>query len=296
MALTAQYPFPANYFSTKAGKLHYVDVGHGPVVIMVHGNPTWSYMYRHLITALQGSYRVIAIDHLGCGKSDKPQDFPYRLRDHIGNLSALLGHLQIREFSLIVHDWGGPIGIGCALDRINELQRLVILNTAAFRSTLMPWRIRICRVPFLGAILVRGLNGFAGAAQYMAVEKTLPKDVARGFLAPYDSWKNRVAIHKFVIDIPLSPSHPSYETLRQIERGLSALRENRRPIFIGWGGRDFCFNDQFYKEWVARFPEAKTRYYPDAGHYVLEDKTTELISDIKQFLLAPDEYDKNNGE
>lgn len=283
-----EYPFPANYFETAGGKLHYIDVGQGPLIVMVHGNPTWSYMYRNLINNLQDRYRIIAIDHLGCGKSDKPQKYNYRLADHIKNLDGLLGHLHVKRFSLVVHDWGGAIGIGCALKRLKDLQAMVLLNTAAFRSNRIPRRIRICRTPLLGAVLVRGLNGFAGAARYMAASRPLPKRVAEGFVAPYDNWQNRVAVHKFVLDIPLSPTHPSYQTLVQIENGLESLRQNNIPVFIGWGGKDFCFDEHFFAEWVARLPEAQTQYFPDGGHYILEDKKEELIAEIRSFFMTQD--------
>jgi haloalkane dehalogenase len=279
-----EYPFSSHFAIIDGHHLHYIDEGTGPVIVMVHGNPTWSYYYRHLIALLSRSHRVIAVDHLGCGLSDKPQDYPYRLQNHIDNLENLLGGLQIVSYSLIVHDWGGAIGLGVAARNPLVLEKLVILNTAAFCSSRIPLRIRVCRWPLLGSLLVRGFNGFAGPAVFMAVTKSLRPEVARAYLAPYDSWDNRVAVHGFVRDIPLTSAHPSYAALKEVEEGLPHLAARNIPVLICWGGRDFCFNDHFYQEWQHRFPRAECHYFPEAGHYVLEDALAEIRPLLEGFL------------
>ncbi len=251
---------------------------------MVHGNPTWSYYYRHLVALFSKTHRVIAIDHLGCGLSDKPQNYPYQLQNHMDNLEALLHQLEINSYSLIVHDWGGAIGLGVAGRNPDAVERLVILNTAAFRSQRIPWRIRLCRWPLIGPLLVRGLNGFAGPAVFMAVTRRLCSEVARAYLAPYDSWRNRVAVYGFVRDIPLAPAHPSYTTLLKVEEGLEVIAARGIPVLICWGGRDFCFNDHFYQEWRARFPMAECHYFKDAGHYVLEDALPQIRPLLEDFF------------
>ena len=219
------YPFQSNYYTIGENRLHYVDEGQGDVIVMVHGNPTWSYYYRKLISLLATNHRIIAIDHMGCGLSDKPQDYDYCLQNHINNLESLLGHLQVKSFSLVVHDWGGAIGMGVAAQNPDLVKRAMVLNTAAFRSQRIPLRISVCRWPFVGKFLVRGMNGFAGPAVTMAVSKKMDKDVAAAFIAPYDSWQNRVAVASFVEDIPLDSSHPSYNTLLAVEKGLEQLQD-----------------------------------------------------------------------
>jgi haloalkane dehalogenase len=279
----AQYPFtPKSIQVTGGHTMSYLDEGSGPVVVMVHGNPSWSYLYRNVVTALQANYRCIVPDHLGCGFSDKPQKYPYRLENHIGNLEELLDHLQVEKCSVIVHDWGGAIGMGWAGKFPERVAGLVVLNTAAFRSSRIPFRIAVCRWPLLGRILVRGLNGFAWPATFMAVHKKMEPEVAEGFLSPYDSWKNRIAVHRFVQDIPLHPTHVSWQALTRVEKSLKGLRD--KPMLICWGGRDFCFNDHFYQEWQKRFPEAIGNYYSNAGHYVLEDAFAEIMSEFIPFL------------
>ena len=128
-----EYPFQSHYFNLEdSQRLHYLDEGSGDVILMLHGNPTWSYYYRHLIKTLSKNYRVIAPDHIGCGLSSKPQDYNYNLSNHIHNVEKLIEKLGIKKFSLVVHDWGGAIGLGLATKYPSRLQKLIILNTAAF--------------------------------------------------------------------------------------------------------------------------------------------------------------------
>lgn len=276
------FPFTPRFASINGQRMAYLDEGRGPVVVLVHGNPTWSFFYRHLVSLLCPNHRVIAPDHIGCGNSDKPREYSYLLEDHINNLESLLTSLGVETCSLVVHDWGGAIGFGYAVRHPERIRSLTVMNTAAFRSRRIPWRIRICRLPVLGPLLVRGFNGFARAAIFMAVRRKMAPDVAEGFLAPYDSWRNRIAIQRFVEDIPLTPSHPSYQCLAAIEGGLAGL--GRIPMQIIWGGRDFCFTRHFYDEWRRRFPDAETLYLEEAGHYLLEDAFPEVGAAITAFL------------
>ncbi len=280
-----EYPFASNFIEINNNRLHYIDEGSGPVIVMVHGNPTWSYYYRRLISYLSSTHRVIVLDNIGCGLSDKPQDYNYTLSNHIHNLSFLLNSLDIKKSSFVVHDWGGAIGMGYAGRNPTSIEKIVILNTAAFRSTDIPFRIQICRWPIIGKLLVKGLNGFAWPATFMAVSKPLEKDVKKAYLAPYSSWDNRVAIYGFVKDIPLKKSHPSYSTLLEVENGLEEIRNEKIPLQILWGGKDFCFTSAFYDVWCRRFPDAEKHYFSHAGHYVLEDAHEEILPLIGRFLL-----------
>jgi cis-3-alkyl-4-acyloxetan-2-one decarboxylase len=277
-----EYPFQPHSLSIDGHNVSYLDEGEGPAVVMVHGNPTWSYLYRNLVSSLRDQYRCIVPDHLGCGFSDKPQAYPYRLADHIANLEHLLATLSIDRCVLIVHDWGGAIGMGWAGRYPQRIAGMVVLNTAAFRSSRMPLRIALCRWPVIGSLLVRGMNGFARAAIFMAVTNPMSPAIARGFLQPYNSWHNRIAIHRFVQDIPMDARHPSWETLITVENGLAQLRSS--PMLLCWGGRDFCFDATFYHQWQSRFPEAEAHFFPKAGHYLLEDALVPIQSRIDGFL------------
>ena len=279
----AEYPFSPRFVEVGGGhRMACLDEGQGEPVVMVHGNPSWSYLYRNLVLALRDRYRCLVPDHLGCGFSEKPAVYSYRLADHIDNLERLLDTLGVDRCRLVVHDWGGAIGMGWAVRHPYRVAGLVVLNTAAFRSTRMPWQIGLCRVPLLGALLVRGLNGFARGATRMAVARPMRPEVVQGFLAPYDTWAHRVALYRFVQDIPMASSHPSWPTLVEVEQNLIAL--TGKPMLICWGGRDFCFNEAFYNEWRRRFPRAEAHFFADAGHYVLEDAWSPIRPLVERFL------------
>ncbi|MEY3228452.1 MAG: Haloalkane dehalogenase, partial [Planctomycetota bacterium] len=217
-----QYPFESRWFRTDDGVQHYVDEGSGPPLLMVHGNPTWSFAWRHLIAGLRDRYRVIAVDHLGCGFSEKPQETSlYVLDRHIARLTALVQALGLQNVCLFGHDWGGAIGMGCAGRLPDRFSRFVLMNTGAFRSQAIPFRIALCRIPLLGQLGDQGLNLFVRAALWMAVERPLSEAARAGLLAPYDSWSQRIAVHQFVQDIPLHAGHRSYAALSEVERGLA---------------------------------------------------------------------------
>ncbi|HUG89555.1 MAG TPA: alpha/beta fold hydrolase [Planctomycetaceae bacterium] len=284
-AFADEYPFASNFLDVNAVRLHYVDEGRGDVLLFVHGNPTWSFAWRNLVKDLSRDYRCVAVDHAGCGLSDKPRDYPYRLAQHIDNLCRLVVELDLGRMTLVAHDWGGPIGLGAAARLPGRFARFVLLNTAAFRSRRIPWRIRACRIPLLGPLAVRGLNLFARAALWMAVAKQdrITAAVRAGYLAPYDSWRHRIAIQRFVEDIPLSPKHPSYPALVAVEESLPRLASS--PVLLVWGERDWCFTPAFLAEFQRRLPRAETLRLPDAGHYVFEDAWEQILPRLRGFLL-----------
>ena len=265
---------------------HYVDEGRGEPLLLVHGNPTWSFAWRNLIKDLSSDYRVLAVDHVGCGFSEKPRDYPYVFGRHIDNLCRFIEALDLGQLTLLGHDWGGAIGMGAAVRLPTRFSRFVLLNTAAFRSRRIPLRIAVCRIPFLGAVCVRGFNLFARAALWMAVEKheRMTPAVKAGYLAPYDSWRHRVAVLRFVQDIPLSDAHPSYSTLAAVEEGLAQFQAS--PMLLVWGERDWCFTPDFLREFQRRFPQAETLRIADAGHYVFEDAPERIIPRVREFLQA----------
>lgn len=287
------FAYPAQEFPIGEHVLRYVDTWPGeagrpndkPTLVCVHGNPTWSYYYRRVMDAFAGAYRVIAVDHLGCGRSDKPnqQDVDYTLASHRDHLVQLIDHLQLQRIVLLVHDWGGAIGLSAGLERLDQVAGLCVLNTGAFPPPYIPLRISACRWPWVGPVAVRGLNAFARAAITMAVnKKPLSQDARRGLLAPYDSWKNRVAIDAFVKDIPMQPSHPTYETLLQLEQGLDRFRE--KPISIVWGMKDWCFRPECLDRFVDAWPGANVTRLDDCGHYVMEEAPDAVIDSLENLL------------
>lgn len=291
-ALKEEYPFESNYVTLPNGyQLHYIDEGPRDTllspVIMVHGNPTWSFFYRNIIKELSKERRVIAVDHLGCGLSSKPQDYDYTLKNHVDNLSELFKKTLLptltdgKKFDLIVHDWGGAIGLGLACRFKELLGRSIIMNTAAYTDEQIPKRIALCKIPFIGERLVRHLNAFAWPATFMAVEKPLSQKIKEGYLLPYNNYENRIATARFVKDIPMTKSHPTWKTLKEIEDQLPDLPGEKLLL---WGEKDFCFSPHFYERWKGFYPQAKTCLLSTAGHYLLEDEPEITRNQISEFL------------
>lgn len=292
-SLQPLYPFTPRRFMTPGGaQMSYLDEGatpahteSGEAVLMLHGNPTWSFYYRELVKTLSPRFRCVVPDHIGMGLSEKPEDYRYTLAQRIDDVAALVAKLGLKRVHLVVHDWGGAIGFGFAARRPELIGRIVILNTGAFPSKRIPARIALCKTRFPGTALVRGLNGFAGPAVWMAMgRRALTTEEKRGYLLPYNSWANRVAVDGFVKDIPMDATHPTWATLEATAAGIARFRKNH--VLIIWGGRDFCFNDSFYAEWRERLPESDALYMADAGHYVLDDAREEALPRIAKFFGA----------
>lgn len=283
------YPFTSHFFDRRGLRLHYLDEGQGAeTMVMVHGNPSWSFLYRRLVSAFRDTCRVIVPDHIGCGLSDKPGDdrYDYRLRSRIDDLEALLADRGVTGgITLVVHDWGGPIGFGYAARHPDRIKRLVIFNTAAFglpAGKPFPWPLWLFRHSALGEWLNRRFNAFARITALTSTVKPMPPAVYEAFLAPYDSWENRIATIRFVQDIPLAPGDPSWDDLQAVERGLAHFQNT--PALLCWGQRDFIFDRAFFLEWRRRLPRVEAHSFRQAGHYLLEEVHHEVIALMRDFL------------
>ncbi len=289
----ALYPFEGRYLDLRALRLHYLDEGprDGEPVVMVHGNPTWSFFYRDVVRALSSTHRCIVPDHIGCGLSDKPGDdrYDYTLRSRVEDLTALIEKTidPAKKIHLVVHDWGGMIGFAWAAKHPERLASLTVMNTAAFplpESKRFPAPLALVRSG-LGALMVRGGNAFSRTASRVCTTKTkLSREVRRAYTAPYDSWADRIATLRFVEDIPLSPADRAWSIVAETESLLPGLLDV--PMLIGWGLRDFVFDRHFLEVWERHFPNADVRRFPDAGHYVLEDERETLIPAIASFIRS----------
>lgn len=277
--------------------MHYLDEGprQGEVVLALHGNPSWSYYWRHLVHGLRDRYRVIVPDHVGMGLSDKPDDagdalprYDYTLQSRVDDVGALLAHLGIDgPLSLAVHDWGGMIGFGWALAAPERVRRLVVLNTAAFPMPAgkpMPWQIALGRDYHVGELVIRAFNAFSAGASHFGVERRMPREVRRAYVAPYDSWRNRIATVRFMQDIPLGEGDRAWPLVAAAGERLATYAD--RPAFLGWGLKDFVFDRDFLGRFRAAWPQAEVHAFEDAGHYVLEDRHEVLVPAIRAFLDA----------
>jgi pimeloyl-ACP methyl ester carboxylesterase len=285
------YGFTSHYLHLGGNRLHYLDEGprDGDPVVMLHGNPTWAFFFRRLIASLRADHRVVVPDHMGMGLSDKPADadYDYTLASRVRDLQALLEHLQLaRPLTLVLHDWGGMIGLLHGARNPGSIGRLVLLNTAAYHIPAwkrLPWQLAICRLPLLGPLIVRSANDFCRVGVRICIaHRPIDPEVAAGYLYPYNSWRNRIAILRFVQDIPLRPGDRAYALVSEVEAALGQLR--RTPALICWGLKDFVFDDRFLAVWRSHLPHAEVHAFADAGHYVLEDAGDEIVRLVRRFL------------
>ena len=285
------YPLDSSaYFNINNLRMHYLEGGkaNDETLVMIHGNPSWSFYYRNLFNSLVDKYHCIVPDHIGMGLSDKPDDneYSFTLKERVDNLEALLDSLDAnKDLTLIVHDWGGMIGLAYATRHPDRIRRLIISNTAGFHipaGKQVSWELKLTRTPFIGALLNQGFNAFPkGAVSKCVTRKPMTKEISDAYIAPYDNWANRLSVLRFVEDIPLDKKHISYEVVDEVEKNLQQFKS--LPILICWGLKDFVFDTDFLAEWKRRLPDAEYHEY-DAGHYLLEDAGDEVIPVIQQFL------------
>lgn len=284
-----QYPYESNYFNQQGFNYHYLDEGAGQPTIMIHGNPSWSFYYRNLVKTLKPSFRCLVPDHIGCGFSDKPSEdkYDYHFENRVKDLDRWIESLNLKEkINLVVHDWGGPIGLLWATQNAKRINKIVILNTAGFllpETKKLPPALKLVRNTLLGKFLVKGFNAFSVGASVVGCKRNaMSMELRSCYQAPYNSWSNRVATYRFVHDIPLYPKDRGYELAKKLEQDLHLL-ENQK-ILICWGMKDFVFDHHFLNKFKQIFPKAKVHEYADCGHYVLEDAAPEILNTIKDFF------------
>ncbi|MBI3951628.1 MAG: alpha/beta fold hydrolase [Acidobacteria bacterium] len=264
----------------------YIDEGAGEPVVMLHGNPTWSYLYRKFIPPIAEGYRAIAPDHVGFGRSDKPLK-TLRLADHIRNFTELVLSLDLRHITLVMQDWGGPIGLGFAVEHPERIRRLVVMNTWAFRirtGTPLHPLIEQFRISGIGEALVQGLNlfveGFLPAGIHQ--REKINDIMMAAYRAPFPDFNSRVAILAFPRDIPVGDEHPSTSVIGEIEDNLKKLDV---PVLIIWGTHDLAMPVLMVKaRWLRHFPDAEVHLLDDASHFLQEDDPEKVVELILNFL------------
>ncbi len=278
--LKEEYPFEHKYMSVGKYRMHYIDEGSGPVIIMLHACPMWSFFYRNMIKDFSRHCRVIAPDIIGYGLSDKPADYDYRLETQIDNLERLVEHLNLPKFSLVMHGWGATIGVGFTVRHSNMVDKIVVMNSIAFSGYRMPFRFQLCKwFPFIGKPLLERTNIlFHGLGKHKA-------GVRFGYMYPYRNKNDRVALFRFINDVPCNPDDSSYESVIEVEHGLWILREHK--MYIIWGVRDWLYPERFLHKWIEYCPDAKVVRIPSGGRYLAEDAPEELPAIISGFLEVP---------
>ncbi len=281
------FPFRSKFHAADGVRLAYVEQGKGEPVVLLHGNPTWGFLYRKFIAPLARTHRVIVPDHMGFGRSDKPLDPSlYRLARHIANLESLLLKLDVRNATLVMQDWGGPIGLGFAVRHPDRIKRLVIMNTWAW---VIPAGTRIhplleqFRTPGLGEALVQGLNLFVEGFLPAGIWKKegVTPALMRAYRAPFPDWNSRVGILAFPRDIVIGDEHPSALAMREIEQKLPTLKV---PVLLIWAMKDPAFPKAMIGLWQKVYPHAQLHTLAEAGHYLQEDEPEQIVGLIRDFL------------
>ena len=283
------FPFAPHYHSIEGVDMHFVDEGSGEPMVMVHGDPTWGYLYRNFIPVLSQRRRCVVPDQMGMGKSANPQERSfYRLQQHRANLETLLLHLDLHDITLVLHDWGGPVGLGVATRHPERIKRLVLMNTWAF----VPWpggpfpRLLELIRSERGEAFVLQKNGYLEPALRGTTyhSEQLTKIVMEAYRAPYPTPESRLALLCWSRDIPVQETDVSYAEMKQIEQGLSQF--SRIPILLVWGMKDPVLSVSVLHRWQQLYPHATTHELEDASHFLQEDAPERIVQWIEAFLEA----------
>jgi len=283
------YPFEPNYLEVGNFKMHYVDEGKGEPVVMLHGDPTWGYLWRKLIPCVSDTHRVIVPDHMGMGKSSVPKDpYPYLLRHHISNLETLLLSLGLKDITLVLHDWGGPVGMGFAIRHPELIKSIVLMNTWAFAqwpTGEFPRLLEIIRSEKGGSFVLEK-NGYVkrallGTANY---PDNYSPDVLEAYLAPFPTTESRLALLCWSRDITVNENDHSYGDMKDIEDNLTIFSDI--PVFIIWGMLDPVLPVRVLEKWLSIYPHAKVSKIENASHFLQEDTPERVISELNNFLLS----------
>lgn len=277
----AEYPFEHKTFSVGSSRLHYVDEGRGAPIVFVHGTPTWSFLWRRLILALRGEHRCIAPDHLGFGLSDKPEAADYTPAAHAARLEDLIEHLELRDITLVVHDFGGPIGLSYALRRPKNVKRVVIMNSWLWSNADNPTIERSSRLLSgpVGRFLYRRLNfsaRFLLPAAFADRSKLTPS-THRHYLSPFSTPTERNA--PWVLARELSGSNEWYAGLWAARGALGDI-----PALIIWGMDDRLMPKEHLARWQQALPHASVEQLPGVGHFVQEEAAEEVTASLRSFL------------
>ena len=278
---STRYPFESRFIHLEEGKMHYVDEGSGPVILFVHGTPTWSFLYRKYIRELSVKYRCIAIDHMGFGLSEKPASFSGKPEDHAQNLAEFIRRLELKDITLVVHDFGGPIGLGVANKMPERIQNIVLFNTWlwSIKNEKEVRRVDGIINSWMGKFLYLNLN-FSPRfliKQGISNKKNLSKEVHQHYIKPFPNKDSRRSLLN--IAKSLAGSSDWYE--KQWNK-LQVLKDKNWLIL--WGKKDKFIDVHFLERWKNRLPHAEVKVF-ECGHFVQEENAMESIQYLEEFMV-----------
>ncbi|MCH8993771.1 MAG: haloalkane dehalogenase [Chloroflexi bacterium] len=283
--ISADFPFESRYVEVRGANIHYVEEGTGDPVLFVHGNPTWSYLWRNILPQVAVAHRAIAFDLLGFGRSDKPGDADYSFDEHCAVLKGFIESLDLRNLSLVLHDWGGPIGMNYAVDHKENVAKVVLMSTFVAPVKLpLGFALKLLRVPWLSAFMIQRLNLFLPIALRVGVANRshLTREVLRQYYAPFPDYESRRSIRRWPEQLPLGPADSSY---RALERISAALPSFDRPVLVLKAERDPILTMKRAKWLIQTLPSARLEVVEKAGHYAQEDQPEKVAAAISQFLV-----------
>lgn len=289
-----RWPYEPRWFDTTDGRLHYIDEGgrDGRPIVLLHGNPTWGFLYRHFVEPLRhAGHRVVVPDFLGFGRSDKPADpNRYRTAEHVRRLTALLDSLDLCGTVLVPQDWGG-LGLAWAAARPERLAGLFLLNTTAHPPTdrwKLPLPLRLFRMPGVGEVMVQGLGLFHRSFLFgigIKNRERLTGPIKKAYWAPHPTWGSRTATLAFPRQIPISPDDPLSHFYRELEGDLRE-RLDSVPVRIMWAMQDVGFTPSMIDLWLSTFPHADVIRLDGAGHYLQEDAYERIVPSLLDFVSS----------
>ncbi|WP_199619821.1 alpha/beta fold hydrolase [Paenibacillus alkalitolerans] len=276
----AEYPFKDRWLPYRDGNIHYIDEGNGPTVLLLHGNPTWSYLYRNVIKELRGEFRLIAPDYPGFGMSRAPSGYGYTPQEHSEAISDFILRLDLKDFILVVQDWGGPIGFNYAVRNRDQLRGIVVMNTWGWPATLLPMKLfsLVMGGRPLGYWLQTRLNFFAKVIVPHGIHhaEKVTESLRKAYTAPFPTPESRIPTWIF-------PRHirKARPWLADIESGLPSLSD--LPAQILWGTKDSAgFPLEAMAKWQSYLPMNETEILDDASHYVQEDRPDRVAASIRK--------------
>lgn len=269
------FPFQSRFLELDGCEVHYVDEGEGPPLLLLHGNPTWSFLYRNVIQALRPRFRCIALDYPGFGLSTAREGYEFTPEEHARITEQFILELDLSGATMMVHDWGGPIGLGAASRHPERFRALVIADTWAWPANGDPRFETFSRLTGgpVGHVLIRHLNAFVNLALPLGTYRKLSGKVMAAYRGPFPDHLSREPTYVFPREI-LS----SREYLAGVERGLASL--GHLPTLILWGGRDLAFRGPERARFERTFPDHRTRVIQRAGHFIQEDAPDEITEKI----------------
>jgi haloalkane dehalogenase len=272
------YPFESRFAQIDGAQLHYVDEGSGAPLLLLHGNPAWSFLYREIIKGLSDRFRCVAVDYPGFGLSHAPPGYEFTPAEHSRIVEQLVLQLDLRDVTMMVQDWGGPIGFALATRHPDRFAAFVIGNTWAWPKADPGTQIfsRLMGGPIGGYLILRR-NFFVERIIPGGVKrKQLSDAVMNAYRGPFPTPESRRPLHVFPHEILASRPF-----LAEVEQGLRALRE--RPALLVWPTRDFAFREPERRRWEEVFPDHRTVILEGAGHYIQEDGPEEIIGAIGEW-------------